>query len=116
MTPPAAPLAPVPRRKTTLFAPESYSAWSSRAASVFVPALAPLAISSDPGTKVTPAGRGSVSTTWAASSWPVLVVAIVYSRTSPGRTVPPFRSATLFDSVAARFGANTSVMKTTTPG
>src|SRR5262249_44727529 len=86
--PPLAALAPAPRRKMTSFPAALNWAWSSPAASVFAPALAPETIRSDPGTKWVLAGMGSVSTTLPAASSPVLVTLRLYSRTSPGATEP----------------------------
>ena len=49
--PPAEPLAPVPRRKTTRgVAPGCSSPWSSATTSVLAPAFAPLTSTSEPGT------------------------------------------------------------------
>src|SRR5688572_32790422 len=47
---------------------------------------------SEPGTKLTPAGSGSVRTTSIASSLPVLTAWIVYSITSPASSTPPSTS------------------------
>src|SRR5262245_19890340 len=59
--PPAAPVAPVPRRITTLRLAGTYSAWSSPAASVLAPAFAPVTTTIEPGTNT--AFAGSVSRT-----------------------------------------------------
>src|SRR5690242_5222670 len=69
--PPAAEVAPVPRRNTTRLLPESYSAWSSPDASVFVPAFDPVRTDREPGTNVVFAGIASRSTTASAASLPV---------------------------------------------
>jgi hypothetical protein len=99
IVPPAVALAPAPRRTLIVRVAETYSPWSSPAASVFVPTLSPAVTRSEPGTKVRPAGRTSVSTTPVPVSKPTLVVVIVYSSVSPARTAPPacaLRSVTVF--------------------
>lgn len=94
--PPLAASAPDARRATTRRVAASYSAWSSPAASVLVPVPAPVVKRMEPGRNATSAGSVSVARRPVAPSWPVLVPAIVYSRTSPCSTTPPLRSVTVF--------------------
>ena len=96
--PPAAAFAPVPSRTRTVREPEMYSPWSSPAASLLVPALAPAVTRIEPGTNVMPAGSTSLSTMPVDVSKPLLMTLIVYSSVSPRSTAPPAwltRSATV---------------------
>ena len=58
----------------------------------------------------------SVTTTFVALSWPVLELAMVYSRRSPGSTLPPFKSVTVFCMFAAMLGVKMSMAVVTTAG
>src|SRR5262249_34773755 len=112
--PPAVAVAPAPRSKMTWLWAASKAAWSSPAASVMMPALAPDRIRSDPGTYVVLAGRGAGRTALPAGACPVLGTLTVDSGGSPGRLLPPVRSATVL--VAVRFGANRSMLVAAAPG
>ena len=114
--PPLVALAPVPRRATTVRAAATYSISSSPAASVWGPAFAPLATRSEPATYVSPAASVSCSTVWSAASVPTFVAEMVYSSTSPGRTAPPFRSATVLRKLdASNLGTKMSVSNRIAP-
>jgi len=114
-SPPALAVAPVPSRNVTVRVPPAYSAWSSPAASVFVPAFEPV-ITRLPGTYVTLPGRGSVRITFFAPSLPLFLTTSSYSSVSPGTVAPPFRSVTLLVRLSLMFGTKISVASVMMPG